>query len=40
MANIKKSASELVGHTPLMEVTHYEEKNGIGCNDSRETGVF
>jgi len=29
MANIKKSASELVGHTPLMEVTHYEEKNGI-----------
>lgn len=29
MPNIKKSASELVGHTPLMEVTHYEEKNGI-----------
>ncbi len=29
MANIKKSASELVGHTPLMEVTHFEEKNGI-----------
>lgn len=29
MANIKKSASELIGHTPLLEVTHYEEKNGI-----------
>lgn len=29
MANIKRSASELIGHTPLMEVTHYEEKNGI-----------
>lgn len=29
MADIKKSASELIGHTPLMEVTHYEEKNGI-----------
>ena len=29
MANIKKSASELVGHTPLLEVTNYEEKNGI-----------
>lgn len=29
MANIKKSASELIGHTPLMEVVHYEEKNGI-----------
>ncbi len=29
MANIKKSASELIGNTPLMEVTHYEEKNGI-----------
>lgn len=29
MANIKKSASELIGHTPLMEVTHYEEKNGV-----------
>lgn len=29
MSNIKKSASELIGHTPLLEVTHYEEKNGI-----------
>ncbi|MBD5518287.1 MAG: cysteine synthase A [Lachnospiraceae bacterium] len=29
MANIKKSASELVGRTPLLEVTNYEEKNGI-----------
>lgn len=29
MANIKKSASDLIGHTPLLEVTHYEEKNGI-----------
>lgn len=29
MANIKKSASELIGHTPLMEVCHYEEKYGI-----------
>ncbi len=29
MANIRKSASELIGHTPLMEVTRYEEKNGI-----------
>ncbi|MDE6406913.1 MAG: cysteine synthase A [Lachnospiraceae bacterium] len=29
MANIKKSASELIGHTPLLEVTHYEENNGV-----------
>ncbi|MDE7232237.1 MAG: cysteine synthase A [Lachnospiraceae bacterium] len=29
MANVKKSASELVGHTPLLEVTNYEKKNGI-----------
>lgn len=29
MANIKKSASELIGHTPLLEVTHYEANNGI-----------
>lgn len=29
MANIKKSASELIGHTPLLEVTHYEKNNGI-----------
>lgn len=29
MANIKKSASELIGHTPILEVTHYEENNGI-----------
>ena len=36
MADIKKRASELIGHTPLMEVTRYEEKNG----DSGEAGVF
>ena len=29
MADIKRSASELIGNTPLMEVTHYEEKNGV-----------
>ena len=29
MADIKKRASELIGHTTLMEVTRYEEKNGI-----------
>lgn len=29
MANIKKSAAELIGHTPLLEVVHYEEKNQI-----------
>ncbi len=29
MADIKKSASELIGHTPLLEVTRYEETNGI-----------
>lgn len=29
MANVKKSAAELIGHTPLLEVVHYEEKNQI-----------
>lgn len=29
MANIKKSAAELIGHTPLLEVVNYEEKNHI-----------
>lgn len=29
MANVKKSAAELIGHTPLMEVVHYEEENQI-----------
>lgn len=29
MANIKKSATELIGNTPLLELTHYEEKNDI-----------
>lgn len=29
MADIKKSAAELIGHTPLMEVVNYEKKNGI-----------
>ena len=29
MANIKKSATELIGHTPLLEVVNYENNNGI-----------
>lgn len=29
MANIKKSAAELIGHTPLMEAVNYEKKNNI-----------
>lgn len=29
MANIKKRAAELIGHTPLLEVTNYEKQNGI-----------
>lgn len=29
MAKIKKSAAELIGNTPLLEVTHYERANGI-----------
>lgn len=29
MAKIKKSAAELIGNTPLLEVTHYEQANGI-----------
>lgn len=29
MANIKKSAAELIGNTPLLEVTNYEQKNGL-----------
>lgn len=29
MANIKKSATELIGKTPLMEVTNYEKNHGL-----------
>lgn len=29
MADIKKSATELIGHTPLLELCNYEKKNGI-----------
>lgn len=29
MANIKKSATELIGKTPLLEVTNYEKNNNI-----------
>ncbi len=29
MANIKKSAAELIGNTPLMEITNYEKNHGI-----------
>ena len=33
MSNVKTSASQLIGHTPLLEVKNYEAKNGI--KDSR-----
>ncbi|MDE6740516.1 MAG: pyridoxal-phosphate dependent enzyme, partial [Lachnospiraceae bacterium] len=29
MANIKKSATELIGKTPLLEVTNYEKNHEI-----------
>ena len=29
MANVKKSAAELIGHTPLLEVVNYEKANNI-----------
>lgn len=29
MANIHKSLTELIGNTPLVELTNYEEKNGL-----------
>ena len=29
MADIKKSAAELIGKTPLLEVTHYEKNHGL-----------
>lgn len=29
MADIKKSAAELIGHTPLLEVVNYEKENNI-----------
>jgi cysteine synthase A len=31
MANIKKSITELVGHTPLLELSNYEEKNNLNA---------
>lgn len=29
MSNIHKSIAELVGHTPLLELVNYEEKNQL-----------
>ena len=29
MANIKKSAEELIGRTPLMELVNYEKAAGV-----------
>lgn len=31
MGNVKKSAIELIGHTPLMELTNYEKKYEVGA---------
>ena len=32
MANIKKSATELVGHTPLLELANYQKKEGLDAH--------
>ena len=41
MANIKKSAEELIGRTPLMELVNYEKKSrGNGCRNSCKAGIF
>ena len=29
MSNIKKSTTELIGHTPLLEFTHFEKDLGL-----------
>lgn len=31
MAGIKKSITELIGHTPLVELTNYEKENNLGA---------
>lgn len=32
MSNIKKSATELIGHTPLLELTNLEKKHGVDAH--------
>ena len=32
MSDIKKSATELIGHTPLLELTNYESSNGLDAH--------
>lgn len=32
MANIKKSITELVGHTPLLELVNYEKKHNLNAH--------
>lgn len=32
MGNIKKSITELVGHTPLLELVNYEKKYDLKAN--------
>ena len=31
MADIKQSALELIGNTPILQLNRYSEKAGIGC---------
>lgn len=40
MANIKKSAEELIGRTPLMELVNYEKSRGNRCRNSGKAGIF
>ena len=40
MANIKKSAEELIGRTPLMELVNEKKGGGNGCRNSCKAGIF
>lgn len=39
MAHIYTSAHQLIGHTPLLELTHIEEKLGLKAKILAKTGA-
>ncbi len=37
---IKRSITELVGRTPLLEIVNYEKENQLEAEDYWKTGIF
>ena len=40
MSRIYTGADQLIGHTPLLELTHIEKKESLNARYPRQAGIF